>query len=434
MAKYIFYIFIVMFFSYFIIKKTRYMLYIYIFSIQFESALFVDSVSSSISKIIFIAFLISFLFNFFNKHKIYLESKYLSKVFLILSLSAIFYILLNTIISINFNYSLEYLKMILQQFIMVIIVSSYLLNNSEEIFENCIKIYTVSSIIVSIIAIYKIFQNPQALLFSNERISPFGNPGEEAHFAAALMPSISYLIYKIINKGTRNKVALLVSLLILFTSIIFSQTRSAWVASLFIVFFFIVSYINNIENKLKAFLYIVFFFIIFLSILFFVLNYNRDILQLVLGIIENRSTNAIESGGSGRTQIWQYGIRIFKYNYFWGSGFFSFPVAFTKYFQEVNIKGVFNAIYAGRDAHNIFLSSLVEGGIIGFIIYALFYLYLIREAFTIKYSNIKIVIFSSFIAYLIIGFFLSITNRKYFWIIIALNVFISQKNKREKDD
>lgn len=78
--------------------------------------------------------------------------------------------------------------------------------------------------------------------------------------------------------------------------------------------------------------------------------------------ISDRWSDAISSGGAGRTDIWHVGIVAFKHNWLFGAGFNNFPNAYDEAFLQV-----FQPFYAGwhRVSHNMLLGNGVELGIIG---------------------------------------------------------------------
>jgi len=427
MVKYFLYIFFIIIFSIIIIKYNKYLLYVYIASIQFENGIVIDFLPFTISKVAFIAFIISFAYDYIYNSSKYIKKSYYSLTFIIICIFEIVYITINTLISINFSFSMNYYNTIIQNLVMVFLVSLYIMSHDNVNIEKCFIAYTIASIIIAIIGIFKIIAGENIIYIISNRLSPFGVPGDEAHFAAAMIPSISYLLYLLFIKGSKHRIIIFTSVFLLIFVILFSQTRSAWVATISLLLFYIYKTIKKNIKNLKFIFYSVFFIAIFLFIIYIL---SPSLILMIEHIIENRATGSLASGGSGRTQIWLYGIRMIKYNFLFGSGFMSFPEVFSKYYQSITINGIFNALYAGRDAHNIYLSTLIEAGVIGCIIYMIFYLYLINKSLKKIADSINITVISSFISYLIIGFFLNISMRKYFWIIIAYYVVIAEKKDR----
>jgi O-antigen ligase len=197
-----------------------------------------------------------------------------------------------------------------------------------------------------------------------------------------------------------------------------SQTRSAWVG-VAIAFVVLLFYKAKESKSIKPIISAV---VAVFVVIFIIAIINPAIMSILSLILTNRYQSAFETGGSGRTNIWRYGIEIFKYNYLFGTGFMNFPSAFTRYYRDVNISGSMYGIYAGRAAHNIYLGILVETGIIGSsiaLISLVSYLYRIIKQ---RNKEMAYLMVSANIAMLTIGLFLDILNRKYFWFIIAITI------------
>jgi O-antigen ligase len=78
--------------------------------------------------------------------------------------------------------------------------------------------------------------------------------------------------------------------------------------------------------------------------------------------IAARWSDAISTGGAGRTDIWHVGWLAFKENWLFGAGFNNFALAYNRVFIQV-----FQPFYVGwsRASHNIWIGNGVELGIIG---------------------------------------------------------------------
>jgi len=220
------------------------------------------------------------------------------------------------------------------------------------------------------------------------------------------------------KKGVAVSIAKALVLVLLIIALLLSQTRSAWVG-VAIGFVILLFYKSKESKSIKP---IIKFAIALSAVILVIAIINPSMLSILSQIIKSRYQSAIESGGAGRTNIWRYGVEIFKYNVLFGSGFMSFPSAFSRYYQYVNLPGSMYGIYAGRAAHNIYLGILVETGIIGSsiaIISLVSYLYRIIKKRT---KEMVYFLLSTNIAMFTIGAFLDILNRKYFWFIIAITI------------
>src|SRR5579872_3250001 len=94
--------------------------------------------------------------------------------------------------------------------------------------------------------------------------------------------------------------------------------------------------------------------IVIMFVYFLVRERNRWQLGIVLGALiavtaayssadlSMRWSDAISSGGAGRTDIWHVGLIAFKHNWLFGAGYNNFPLAYNQAFLQV-----FQPFYAG---------------------------------------------------------------------------------------
>jgi len=403
--------------GYCILAKSKYLLYLFVFSIPLENMPIPGQ--GSIAKYAFYLLLLSYVIN--KIYNINRESLFSPKLALRTALVIAFlmsFVTITVLYSIDIPYSIERYFLLLRLLVMVFVIQDQI--NDFDILHSCIIAYVLSSILVSLLAINNFIRGGMLTSALNYRASAFGTSGEEAHFAASIAPSIVYLFYNVlfIRKNGAASLLRILILVFLIVALVVSQTRSAWLGTA-IAFVILLFYKAKESKSIKP----VISAIVAVSVVILIISLiNPAIMSIISFIITDRYQSAFESGGAGRTNIWRYGIEIFKYNYLFGSGFMSFPSAFTRYYQDVNVPGLMYGIYAGRAAHNIYLAILVETGIIGSsiaLIYLVGYLYRI-----IKQRNKEMVylMISMNMAMLTIGIFLDILNRKYFWFIIAITI------------
>lgn len=415
-TTYIIYFIATIVIGYCIIAKSKYLLYFFIFSIQLESMPIPGQ--SSIAKYTFYLLLLSYAIS-----KIYNLNKSLFSPRLSLKASAIIAFLMSfatitVLYSIDIPYSIERYFLLLRLLVMVFVIQDQI--NDFDILHNCIVAYVLSSILISLLAINNLIRGGILTSALNYRVSAFGTPGEEAHFAASIAPSIVYLFYNVLfikKNGPAFSLRILI-LVFLIGALIVSQTRSAWVGTA-IAFVILLFYKAKESKSIKPIISA----IVAVSVVILIIALiNPAIMSIISLIITNRYQSAFESGGAGRTTIWRYGIEIFKYNYLFGSGFMSFPSAFTRYYQDVNVSGLIHGIYAGRGAHNIYLAILVETGIVGSSIALISLVAYLHRIIKQRNKQMVYLMISVNIAMLTIGIFLDILNRKYFWFIIAITI------------
>ncbi len=116
--------------------------------------------------------------------------------------------------------------------------------------------------------------------------------------------------------------------------------------------------------------------------------------------------NMIESGGSGRITVWK------NYLHYYSSE--SLPIIIFGYGRGFIYDRT--SFVNGKCTHNIFLKSLIEGGIIGFILHALLFLELAITLGRAKYKDMLAVI----IGYIVCGMFLDLDDYRILPLMIIL--------------
>ena len=120
----------------------------------------------------------------------------------------------------------------------------------------------------------------------------------------------------------------------------------------------------------------------------------------------------IKDGGAGREEIWKNVLYNYKNSpefnkiFGWGAGTIS-------YFNN-----------RGMVAHNIWIESLMEIGIIGVIVLLIFYFTYLKKAYTMG----EYMIVASYIGYMIMTISMSLYSYKPIWNIIILIIIL--KNNR----
>ncbi len=126
---------------------------------------------------------------------------------------------------------------------------------------------------------------------------------------------------------------------------------------------------------------------------------------------------ALESGGSGRLDIWYVGLKILGKYWPIGAGLDNFLFAYEEY-----------ALYAPhflgyrRVAHNTYLQFFVELGIVGlfFLIMVIWKHYKLIQSRFIQYNNDTVMLKAAFWAILILSCFGDFVWRKNFWLIMMM--------------
>lgn len=162
-----------------------------------------------------------------------------------------------------------------------------------------------------------------------------------------------------------------------------------------------------------------FFFIILVTV---VISYLPGYLLqqgLINEYLAERLTiqSIIETGGTGRTEIWETGLRMFKDNWLLGVGWGNFTVEYKKYSI---VPG------PGKDPHGDLIGLACELGVIGFLIFISMYIRIFINDLKIigqknqnKYKIQTLIVISLMIFIFTVGFTSTLLYRKIYWIILG---------------
>ncbi|WP_262685416.1 O-antigen ligase family protein [Paenibacillus baimaensis] len=275
-----------------------------------------------------------------------------------------------------------------QLFFMLVLMVNLLHQNPKRI-PILLAFYSIATTITSLYSIVNFMQG--ADLTEGTRTGAFEEQSV-AHFAAMIIPGLLYLIHCVLHsKSILLRVGLIPIALIQITAVILSGTRSAWMGLAAALLFMLLANFN--WKKAVA-------VILVSGIVLFGVTSIPELEH----IITARSEQAVDSGGSGRTMIWEHAIGVFADHLIIGTG----SGTYHKY-QE----------YPPYGAHNIYLGAAIQTGIIGL---ALMLASLWRTFRASSESNLNLLLKGLLIAYMVESFFLETTIMKYFWFVIGLSL------------
>lgn len=206
--------------------------------------------------------------------------------------------------------------------------------------------------------------------YSSGRFMLGGKISEDPNYLCGyLFAGIVLSLQSILLK--RKRMFSLIELIIYLFLVLQTGSRGGLLAAAFSAVCYIFFYKKAAVNEiLKKFFYVILMFIIVLVVLQFLpeeltarFNYK----------------DAIASGGTGRFEIWEAGIKLFKnfplhrQIFGTGTGTITAVLILTEY-----------GITRGTAMHNIFLETLVELGVVGFIIYIIWVGIFVISAFKEK--------------------------------------------------
>jgi O-antigen ligase len=227
-------------------------------------------------------------------------------------------------------------------------------------------------------AIYGLRQTPQAI--------PFGPFVNQHHFAAMMEMTTGVALGLLFGKrtGRDKQILLAIAVVIMGMAVMFTGSRGGMIS--FISVFGFVGSLNFFSGRwsekeakrdmsatagqklVTAIAVIALFFVIFGSVLF--LGGNEPLFR-GLGLTE------IQDGvANGRAHFWPIALRIFLEHPILGVGFDAFGVAFTRH-------DTWNGFLRVEQAHNDYLQTLADAGLIGFACVAIFIYLLFRKGLAV---------------------------------------------------
>jgi exopolysaccharide production protein ExoQ len=273
-----------------------------------------------------------------------------------------------------------------QLFFMLLLMANLLHQNPNRI-PILLACYSVATTITSLYSIMNFLQG--ADLTEGMRTGAFEEQSV-AHFAAMIIPGLLYIIHRILQtKSNLHRIALIPIALIQITAVVLSGTRSAWIGLVAAILFMLLANFN--WKKAVA-------VILVSGIVLFGITSIPQLEQ----IITARSEQAVDTGGSGRTKIWEHAVGVFADHLIIGTG----SGTYHKY-QE----------YPPYGAHNIYLGAAIQTGIIGLLLMLAALWSTFRAP---SKSKFNLLLKALLIAYLVQSFFLETTIMKYFWFAIGL--------------
>jgi O-antigen ligase len=301
-----------------------------------------------------------------------------------------------------------------QLFLATLLIADYLSRNPKNL-KYILNGYTISALIIALMGIYNFFgQAGNVSGFSfNSRASGIQNQGVET-FAFSLIPAFLTTFHYVITSRRAEVRWLNVMLMVIFAiGMILSGTRGAWVATLGTL---VVVYLPRLKPQ----------------------HYLTIILSIVLGtgiasqvpVIANffnyRVGSAISSGGEGRITIWLVSWTMFSQHPVTGIGWrmsetFMSLQDFDNTRQNLTWKADFGR-FQPRTTHNIYLQTLVELGVVGFILLALWLFPLVtgRVHLNPELRDLWPIALAILMAMLIGGLTNPEFHKKYFWFALAL--------------
>jgi O-antigen ligase len=312
----------------------------------------------------------------------------------------------------------------IQLFLATLLIADYLSRSPRKI-ALILSGYTVSATIIALLGIYNFFSyagNVSGFSFES-RTSGIQDQGVET-FAFSLIPAFLYCFHRLITSKKQRWLA--VSLMCIFAiGMILSGTRGSWVATFGAV---IIVYLPRLKTQhyLAIFVTLVLSVVVALQV------------PLISDFIRYRTSDAISTGGAGRTNIWWVSWQMYTEHPILGIGWRTAEeVMNITHLERVPVSVTWGEDrFRPRVTHNIYLQTLLELGIIGFVIYMVWILSLaftpVQRDETLR--DDWLVALAILVAMLVGGITNPEFHKKYYWFALALSqglryYWILQKNK-----
>ena len=301
-----------------------------------------------------------------------------------------------------------------QLFIATLLIADYVSRFPQKL-GGILNGYTISAALIALFGIYNFFSSAgTADRFTAEsRISGIEGQGVET-FAFSLIPAFLIAFHRTIRPKHKSWQWLNISLMVLFAlGMILSGTRGAWMATLGAI---VIIYIPKLKFRQ--------YFMITLVIILGTLVATR--IPLIADFIQYRTSDAISSGGTGRTAIWTLAWNKYLHKPILGIGWrmseFDMKLQDLEKTRASIIWDFDNGRFTPKTIHNIYLQTLLELGIIGFVLYMIWTISLITSPLQ-QDPNLRddwIITLAIFVAMLIGGLTNPEFHKKYYWLALAL--------------
>ena len=281
-----------------------------------------------------------------------------------------------------------------------------------------LKVIIILGVLNSIYALIQIYTNYNFILrYYNDTNMASGMCGNPNFFGTLITTLLGIVLCKtLINKKTSDKYLLL--LVLFFISLINSQSTGPFLAFI-LTFIFLIIFLShkNMLNLRKLLVVVLALLCTYLSVylvnkykyIFIQNNQAKEGYRCETCLKAIKET--VDSGGSGRVEIWKNSIDIVKDNFWVGVGYDNFYLAYPNPKIEsgitistnADVKKLPSAYYIIDNAHNVYLHILVSNGIIGLIPYLILCLLTFIKGLKSK-NLITFVLLGGFVAYSIQAF------------------------------
>ena len=253
-------------------------------------------------------------------------------------------------------------------------------------------------------------------------IFPGGHSGRNIYFlgldnSSGLMVILSVVFITLTAYLYKGKQTLTSILIVVIACVTYLMTKAATPIIGCVIFVFFLFFIYKKKNAMKVFNYRVYLMVTIIFFVLFIILRMQNLFSYILVDLLGKDLTF-----NGRTLIWDYAIELFKKNPLLGTGM-------EVYETRLQVKGMYHA-------HNTYLNILMEGGVLGFVIYIT--ILLVEGKQLVKNNVINSIISVGFFIYFIMGISEVYYNDKMLYVILVvgyysnriLETFINEKEDR----
>lgn len=210
--------------------------------------------------------------------------------------------------------------------------------------------------------------------------SMFENPN---HFGSFMAVSLTIGMYFLIKEIGKKK--FIIGNILIGIGVLFSGSRSAMIVSLIGIFMIIYNLNKYSDFKIKKrYVYLI------ISVLMIVIILNQEEISRLNLIIDGIKSRDFDMISGNRGIIWSNAISMLDYNPLFGIG-------------NGNVqKEMINYMDQGFGTHSLYISLLVENGIIGFVSFFVFILFSYMKSTNIKDNGLRVIFNSLSVVLLVI--------------------------------
>lgn len=379
----------------FLIADPLHALLLYITLIPIEEVIVIKALGT-LTKVAAMVFVASYLFH--RRFRVDLRS------FTRLAWMFMFWVSASLIWSIQVDFT--GFNQLFQLFIMAFLIADYVADNPKLV-RMIMNYYSFSSFFVALIGISNFMKGLDASGFSQSTRTSAIEGQSVAHFAYYMLPAflLSFQNTFDFERSKLTRVLSAIGSVVFLIAILMSGTRGSWLA---IIGVMLIVYIPRMKLKQQ---------LSFIGIMM-VIGFAVMQIPAVVQFVEFRTSNALSSGGAGRTTIWKMGYQTFLSHPIIGAGIRNTEDAMTfTSFSETPFDLELHEPFRPRVTHNIYIQVAIELGIIGLIIFLLWLAQLLTSPI---YSKEWLVVLAYLIGMLIGGLTNPQFNRKYFWLVLGL--------------